>query len=474
MGRGKSSLTAARVRPITRVAMSLALSLAALALAAGPEPAALAIPYEQFTLDNGLHVILHQDRTAPVVGVDMLYGVGSKDERPGRTGFAHLFEHLMFQGTEHLPKGEADRLVDAAGGSANGATGADHTEYWEQVPSNALEQVLFVQSERMGFLLPTLDQAKLDNQRDVVRNERRQSYEMQPYGLAMKTVLENLWDPEFPYHWMTIGSHEDLEAATLQDVRAFFRRYYGPRNASLALAGDIDPARARTLVEKWFSDIPAGDAPPRIAPVPRPLRAEKRVTMRDRVQLPRVYLAWQSPKDYAEDDAALAIAGEVLSSGKSARLQKRLVMEERIAQSVMAAQQGQSLAGTFLVVATAKPGQTLERLEREIDEEIGRLGREPPSAEEVQRAKNRIESQAIFGLEPVGGFGGRAATLNEYWMETGDPGYLSKDLARYLEATPAQVSAAVGRWLRPQRRVVLEVLPAEGGAGPAGGGKERR
>jgi zinc protease len=456
---------------MTRGAMSLA-CLAALALAAGPEPAVPAIPFQQFTLPNGLHVVLHEDHTAPVVGVDMLHDVGSKDERPGRTGFAHLFEHLMFQGTEHLPKGEADRLVEAAGGSANGSTSTDRTQYWEQVPASALEQVLFIQSERMGYLLPTLDQAKLDNQRDVVRNERRQSYEMQPYGLAMKRVLENLWDPEFPYHWMTIGSHEDLEAATLGEVRAFFRRYYGPQNASLAIAGDIDPGRARALVERWFADIPAGEPLRRTPPAPRPLQAEKRVAMRDRVQLPRLYLAWQSPRDYAEDDAALAILGEVLSSGKSARLQKRLVMEERIAQSVMAVQHGQSLAGMFLVVATAKPGETLERLEREIDEEIARLGREPPSDEEVQRARNRIESQAIFGLEPVGGFGGRAAALNGYWMETGDPGYLGKDLARYLEVTPAQVSAAARRWLRPQARVVLQVTPANGGPAPAGGEKE--
>jgi zinc protease len=454
--------------------MSLAASLAALVLAAGSEPAVPAIPFQQFTLANGLHVILHQDHTAPVVGVDMLYDVGSKDERPGRTGFAHLFEHLMFQGTQHLPKGEADRLIEAAGGDGNGATSADHTEYWERVPASALEQVLFIQSERMGFLLPTLDQAKLDNQRDVVRNERRQSYEMRPYGLAMEKVLENLWDPEFPYHWMTIGSHADLEAATLEDVRAFFRSHYRPGRASLAIAGDIDPDRARALVEKWFSDIPGGESPARAAPAPAPLRTEKRLVMRDRVQLPRVYLAWQSPRDYAEGDAALGILGEVLSSGKSARLQKRLVMDERIAQSVMAGQQGQSLAGMFLVVATAKPGETLARLEREIDEEIARLGREPPSAEEVQRARNRIESQAIFGLEPVGGFGGRAATLNEYWMETGDPGYLQKDLARYLEATPEQVSAAARRWLSPRARVVLEVLPAGNGAAPAGGGEESR
>ncbi len=457
---------------MTRGAMSLA-CLAALALAAGPGPAVPAIPFQQFTLPNGLHVILHEDHTAPVVGVDMLYDVGSKDERPGRTGFAHLFEHLMFQGTEHLPKGEADRLIEAAGGSGNGSTSADRTQYWEQVPGSALEQVLFIQSERMGFLLPTLDQAKLDNQRDVVKNERRQSYEMQPYGLAMKRVLENLWDPDFPYHWMTIGSHQDLEAATLEDVRAFFRRYYRPQHASLAIAGDIDPARARALVERWFSDVPTGEPLRRARPAPGPLQAEKRVTMRDRVQLPRVYLAWQSPRDYAEDDAALAILGEVLSSGKSARLQKRLVMEERIAQSVMAVQHGQSLAGMFLVVATAKPGEALERLEREVDEEIARLGREPPSGEEVQRAKNRLESQAIFGLEPVGGFGGRAASLNGYWMETGDPGYLGKDLARYLEVTPAQVSAAARRWLRPQARVVLQVLPANGDPAPAGAGKDR-
>ncbi|HEU4385099.1 MAG TPA: pitrilysin family protein [Anaeromyxobacteraceae bacterium] len=446
--------------------------LASLALVAGPEPAVPEIAFQQFTLPNGLHVILHEDHTAPVVGVDMLYDVGSKDERPGRTGFAHLFEHLMFQGTAQLPKGEADRLIEAAGGSANGATSTDRTQYWEQVPTNALEQVLFIQSERMGFLLPTLDQAKLDNQRDVVRNERRQSYEMQPYGLAMKRVLENLWDPAFPYHWMTIGSHEDLEAATLDDVRAFFKRFYGPRNASLSIAGDIDPARVRALVEKWFADVPPSEALERDLPSPKPLASEKRVEMRDRVQLPRSYLAWQSPKDYAEDDAALSILGEVLSAGKSARLQKRLVMDERIAQSVAAVQHGQSLAGMFLVVVTAKPGEPLSRLEREIDEEMARLSREPPSGEEVQRAKNRIESQAIFGLEPVGGFGGRAAALNGYWMETRDPGYLAKDLARFLAVTPEQVSAAARRWLRPDKRVVLRVLPVEGGEPAAAGGKE--
>jgi zinc protease len=449
--------------------MNALVALAAAAILAAD--AAPSIPYERLTLPNGLHVILSVDPTAPVVGVDIQYDVGSKDERPGRTGFAHLFEHLMFQGTENLPKGEADRLIEAAGGTANGSTSPDRTEYWEQVPSNALEQVLFIQAERMGHLLPTLDQAKLDNQREVVRNERRQSYEMQPYGMAGKVILENLWNPDFPYHWPPIGSHEDLQAATLEDVRAFFRAWYGPGNASLAIAGDIDPARTRALVEKWFGGIAPGKPQRRSFPPPKPLDGERRVTLPDDVQLPRLYLAWQTPRDLAEGDAALGLVGDVLSSGKSSRLYKRLVMDERIAQSVTAGQHGQSLAGMFVVVATPKPGVTLDRLQKAIDEEIARLAKEPPAAEEVQRAKNRIESGVVFGLEPVGGFGGRAATLNGYYWDTGDPGYLAKDLARYRELTPEDLRAAAARWLANDRRVALSVVPraAPPAPPPAGG-----
>ncbi len=443
-------------------------ALGTLVLLAGSAKQTPSIPFETFRLSNGLNVILSEDHTAPEVGVDVMYDVGSKDERSGRTGFAHLFEHLRFEGSEHIPKGEADRLIEAAGGSSNGSTSADRTEYWEQVPSNALEQMLFVESDRMGFLLPTLDQAKLDNQRDVVRNERRQSYEMEPYGLAWMKLGENLWDPAFPYHWPTIGSHQDLEAATLQDVREFFVRHYGPNDASLAIAGDIDPKRTRALVEKWFGSIPPSPRPARSYPEPRPLHAEKRITMEDRVQLPRLYLAWQSPKEYAEGDAALAVLGEILSSGKSARLYKRLVMDERLAQSVSAAQQGEALAGTFVVVATPKPGVSLERLEREIDEELARISREPPSALEVERARNKVESQMIFALEPVGGFEGRAAALNGYYWETGDPGYFTKDLARHLSVTPEQVRAAAARWLG-KKRVVLAVVPVQ--TGPTGAAK---
>jgi zinc protease len=440
---------------------SLLLSLAgALALAAPASPQQIpSIPYQSFKLANGLNVILSEDHTAPIVGVDVHYDVGSRDEKPGRTGFAHLFEHLMFQGSQHLPKGEADRLIENVGGSSNGATAQDQTVYWEQVPANALEQALFIESDRMGWLLPTLDQAKLDNQRDVVRNERRQSYEMQPYGSAFIALSANLWDPQFPYHWLPIGSHEDLAAATLDDVRDFFKRWYAPNNASLAIAGDFDPQEARRLVQKWFGAIPASAPPEHRAPKPAPLTSEKRVTIEDNVELPRLYVAWQTPKVFAEGDAALDMLGSVLSDGKSARLVKRMVMDERIAQNVSAGQASQDLASMFVVVATPKPGQSVDRLLAEIDEEIEKLKKEPPNQGELERALNKVEAGAIFSLEPVGGFSGRAASLNRYYFETGDPGYFPKDIGRYRQVKAEDVRSAAARWLPKDARVVLTVMP---------------
>jgi zinc protease len=460
---------------------SLALALAgALSLTARAAPEKIpSIPFETFKLPNGLNVILSEDHTAPIVGVDVHYDVGSKDEKPGRTGFAHLFEHLMFQGSAHLPKGEADRLIENVGGSTNGSTAQDQTVYWEQVPSNALEQALFIESDRMGWLLPTLDQAKLDNQREVVKNERRQSYEMQPYGMAYMTLLENVWDPDFPYHWLPIGSHEDLTAATLDDVREFFKRWYGPNNASLAIAGDFEPKEARRLVEKWFGAIPPSGPPEHRAPTPKPIEKEKRVTIEDNVELPRVYVAWQTPKVFAEGDAALDMLGAVLADGKSARLVKRLVMDERIAQGVSAGQASQTLASMFLVVATPKPGQTVERLLAEIDEEIEKLKKEPPTAGELERAVNKTESAAVFSLEPVGGFGGRAASLNRYYFEAGDPGFFPKDIGRYRNVKADEVRDAAAKWLRKDARVVLTVLPrkqapaAEAAPGTPGKGAAR-
>ncbi|HET7824365.1 MAG TPA: pitrilysin family protein [Anaeromyxobacter sp.] len=458
-------------------ALALATALAPLpprAETAAPSPAAASaakdaapsLPYQMFRLPNGLTVVVHEDRSNPIVGVHVQYDVGSKDEKPGRTGFAHLFEHLMFEGSQHVPKGRGERIIDAAGGEHNGSTSQDTTQYWEQVPSNALEQMLYIESDRMGFLLQTLTQDKLDNQRDVVRNERRQSYEMRPYGLAYEKLLANLWNPEFPYHWLPIGSHEDLQKASVEDVKEFFTRYYGPENAVLAIAGDVDTARAKALVEKWFGGIPGKAPPVHQKPEAVPLREERRVSMEDNVQLPRVYIAWQTPRMFAPGDAALDLVGQILTDGKSARLVKRLVMDERIAQDVSAGQQSQALASMFLVVATPKPGVPIERIEREIDEELARLAAAPPSAEELARAKNKIESGAIFGLEPVGGFGGRAATLAGYYLRTGDPGYLAQDLARYRLATAADVSEAARTFLRKDARVVLTVLPRAGAAPP--------
>jgi zinc protease len=277
--------------------------------------------------------------------------------------------------------------------------------------------------------------------------------------MAWKVLLENLWNPEFPYHWQTIGSHEDLQAASLADVREFFQRWYGPGNASLAIVGDIDLVKTRALVEKYFGGIPPADSPRRATPLPVPLAGEKRVTLPDDVQLPRLHLAWQTPKDYADGEAALEVLGDVLATGKSSRLTRRLVMDERIAQSVMAGQQSQALAGMFVVVATPKPGVKPEQLQKVIDEEIARIARDGPTPDELQRAKNRIEAQVVFALEPVGGFGGRAAHLNSYYWETGDPGYLGKDLERFRALTADDIRAAAAKYLANERRVALTVVP---------------
>ncbi len=453
------------LRSLALVSTLLAAAPAVRHSAAGRETPKL--DYELYRLDNGLTVILHQDRSVPLVAVHVLYDVGSKDEKPRRTGFAHLFEHLMFQGSQHLQKGAADRLISAAGGNSNGGTSEDSTVYWVTAPAGALEQLLYIESDRMGWLLPTLDQAKLDNQRSVVRNERRQNYEMAPYGLAGDRLMANLWDPAFPYHWLTIGSHEDLERASLEDVREFFQAWYGPGNAVLAIAGDFEPAEAKRLVQKWFGPIPARNPPARTVPTPLPITAEKRVTMPDRVQLPRLFMAWQTPKLYAPGDAALDVLSDVLSGGKSGRLTARLEIKERIAQDVSAGQVSQAYASFFVVDATPKPGVSLERLEKAIDEELARLAATPPTAEEFERARNKIEAAAVFRLEPVGGFGGRAAALAHYYVRTGDPGYLERDLQRYRSLTPEDVSAAVRTFLRNDARVVLEVVPGAAEPPPA-------
>ena len=420
----------------------------------------LQVPYRQFTLPNGLTVILHQDRSVPIVAVNVWYHVGSANERPGRTGFAHLFEHLMFEGSKHVKEGEFDRLLEGAGGNNNGSTENDRTNYIIDVPSNALDLALYLESDRMGYLLDTMSPERVDGQRDVVKNERRQNYENRPYGYAFLELSKMLFPEQHPYSWPTIGYIEDLTAASHEDVVAFFKKYYAPNNASLVIAGDIDLDATQKLVEKWFSEIPKGQPVEPLAPPVAPYLTDvKRKTITDQVQLPRLHLAWLTPPAYAPGDAALDIVASILSSGKNSRLFKRLVYDEQMAQNVAAFQDSQRLSGTFLIMVTARPGRTMEEIQKAIDEEIERLRREPPEAREVQRALNEIEASFYRQMERVGGFSGKAEQLNAYYFAGGDPDFFAEDLARYKAISPTDVQAAIRKWLPADRRVELIVAP---------------
>ena len=434
--------------------------VALLAQAPGSAQEPLQVPYRLFTLPNGLTVILHQDRSVPIVAVNMWYHVGSANERPGRTGFAHLFEHLMFEGSKHVKEGEFDTLLESAGGNNNGSTENDRTNYIIDVPANALELALFLESDRMGYLLDTMSPERVDGQRDVVKNERRQNYENRPYGAAFLELSKMLFPEQHPYSWPTIGYMEDLTAASHEDVVAFFKKYYAPNNAALVIAGDIDLDAAQKLVEKWFGEIPKG-APvePLAPPVAPQLTAVKRKTITDQVQLPRLHLAWLTPPAYAPADAALDVAASILTGGKNSRLFKRLVYDTQIAQNVSAFQDSQRLSGTFLIIATARPGHTVEEMQKAIDEEMERLRSEGPDAREVQRAINEIEAAFYRQMERVGGFSGKADQLNAYYFAGGDPDFFAEDLARYKSLSPTDVQAAIRSWLPADRRVELVVAP---------------
>ncbi|HKJ02715.1 MAG TPA: pitrilysin family protein [Longimicrobiales bacterium] len=417
------------------------------------------IPYTQFTLANGLNVIVHRDTSLPVASVNVWYHVGSRNEKPGRTGFAHLFEHIMFEGSAHVPEGDFDNLLEAAGGVNNGSTANDRTNYWENIPANALELALWLEADRMGFLLETMTQEKLDLQRDVVKNERRQGVDNQPYGMAYETVYENLYPADHPYHWPVIGSMDDLSAATLEDVKGFFRTYYAPNNASLAIAGDVNVSAVRRLVEKYFGDIPAGPPVPEVTAPDPSLSADEALVLEDAVQLPRLYVAWHSPKGFTDEDAALDVLSAVLTEGKSSRLYKRLVFDEQIAQDVSAFQEGNEIGGTFWIIATAKPDVALERIAVVIREEMQRLVSGGVAAEERDRAVNGVETSFVRSLEHVGGFGGKADRLNEYHFMAGTPGWVRQDLARYLRVDGAGVADVARRWLVGRPAVWLSVVP---------------
>lgn len=419
----------------------------------------LKVAYEQFTLPNGLNVILHQDKTVPRISVNVWYHVGSGSEKPGRTGFAHLFEHILFEGSQHVPEGKFDEWLEAAGANNNGSTTEDRTNYYEDLPSNALDLALFLESDRMGFLLPSLTEKTVDGQRDVVKNERRQSYENRPYGKASLELSALLYPKDHPYSWPVIGSMADLSAASRQDVADFFTQYYTPANASLCISGDLDLAETRKAVEKWFSDVPAGKAKELVTVPPAVLTEEKRVVFEDRVQLPRLQMVWLTPPNFHPGNAELDLLASILAGGKNSRLYKRLVYELQIAQNVSAYQSSQKLSSEFTISATARPGVTLAQLEQVIEEEIEKIKTENPSQRELDRVKNQFESDFISQIERAGGFSGKANQLNQYYFYTGNPDYFNEDLQRFKAVDVTDISAIARRYLKSNARVVMSVVP---------------
>jgi zinc protease len=414
------------------------------------------IHFEKYTLPNGLEVILHEDHSVPLVAVNTFYKVGSADEKPGRTGFAHLFEHIMFMGSENVPVGAFDQLLEAAGASNNGSTTEDRTDYYEQMPSNALPLALWLDADRMGFLLPTMDQAKLDLQRDVVKNERRQRVDNVPYGRAFETVTAALYPPSHPYSWPVIGSMEDLSAATLDDVKDFFRTYYAPNNASIVISGDFDPDSAKAWVERYFGDIPRGPAlPPRPTPAPVTLPADTFMVLEDRVQLPRLYQAWHSVPAFAPDEAAFNFLAYILAGDKNSRLYKRLVYELQVAQDVFAFNNSGKLAGSFWIIITPKPDQTPARMAELLEEELNAIMQRGINDEELTRAKSTVRAMLLDGLSSVLG---KAYQLNWYNYLTGSPDYVRQDAARYEAVTKADVQRVANTYLG-RHKVVLTVVP---------------
>lgn len=424
------------------------------------------LEFEKYTLPNGLEVILSEDHRLPMVAVNLWYHVGPANEEPGRTGFAHLFEHMMFQGSKHTGDNPFALLEGAGASDINGTTGFDRTNYFETLPSNQLELALWLESDRMGYLLDKLDQARLTNQQDVVRNERRQSIENRPYGIVEEAVYHQLFPRSHPYYAAVIGSHADIQAAKLDDVKKFFKLYYAPNNASLAIVGGFDKAATKKLVEKYFGLLKRGPEVPKIRATTPPLAAERRAVIQDRVELPRVYMAWLTPPIFKPGDADADLAAAILGGGKSSRLYKKLVYEKQIAQDVNAEQESLMLGSNLTLQVTARPGHTAEELDKAIGEELERFRRDGPDVKEVERARNTIETRIITRLETLGGFGGVADRLNTYNHYLGNPDFLAQDIARYRNATPASVRAFAQEHLKPSARVVVYGVPGTQDLGP--------
>ena len=419
---------------------------------------------EKFALPNGLEVILSRRADLPMVAVNLWYHVGPAHEAKGRTGFAHLFEHMMFQASKHVPEDSFFRTLEAAGASnINGSTSFDYTNYYATVPANQLELALWLESDRMGYLLDVVDEASFANQQDVVRNERRQRTENSPYGMAEEAMFQLLYPAGHPYHGVVIGSHQDIQAARLADVKQFFKEYYAPNNATLAIVGDFDPQQVRQLVTKYFGSLKRGPAVPPVKIETPGIAAERRKVVPSRVELPKVYMAWITPPFFQPGDADADITATILGGGRSSRLYKKLVYERQIAQDVSAVQYSTMLGSAFIIDATARPGHTVEELEKAIEEEVATLAAQAPEAREVERARNQFETTTVSSLESISGLADRLNMYNHY---VGQPDYVQQDFARYATVTPASVQSFVRSRLPRNGRVVVHAVPGTPDFGP--------
>jgi zinc protease len=412
---------------------------------------------EDYRLPNGLRVVLNEDHSAPLVAVNIWYHVGSKNERRGRTGFAHLFEHMLFSGSLHVGNNEHFRYVQSVGGVLNGTTFFDRTNYFETLPSNYLALGLWLESDRMGFFLPALTQEKLDIQREVVKEERRQRYDNVPYGTAFERLLNLAYDSEYSYHWPTIGSMEDLGAASLDDIRDFFGTWYRPDNAVLTIIGDFNPDEAKRLVEHYFGEIEPGGSFPHFDLERRPLGGERRETYASPVQLPRVYRLYHLPKMGHADWIAADLLSSILSGDKASRLERALVLEQQIATDVAAYVLPTESTGMLLLQATAKEGVSIEQVESALDAEIARVAANGVTDDELTRARNRAEVDFAHQVE---NYDSRADLIGMMATYFGDPARIHTWLDPYRAVTTEQVAAVAATYLVPENRVTSVFTPA--------------
>ena len=415
------------------------------------------IDFEEYKLNNGLHVILHQDRNVPIVAINLWYRVGSRNEQPGKTGFAHLFEHMMFQGSQHVPPEMHFQLIQSVGGTLNGSTYFDRTNYYETLPSHYLEMGLWLESDRMGFLLPALNEEKFKTQLEVVKNERRQRYENQPYGLWLEKILELAFPEDYPYHWPVIGYMSDLEKATLDDIKLFFKTYYAPNNASLALSGDFDLPEAQKLIEQYFAEIPPYDNIPQANQHFTGYNQGQKVSeVEDHVQLPRLHLAYHLPGISTKEVYHGDFIASILNGGKSARFIQNLIHKKQIVQDIQTFVLPMVDTSLFFIVVTPRPGQSVDKIRLEVDQEIEKLLNEPISQQEMERVKNQIIAQKVRDLQSVSS---RADMLNMYFTYYGKTNHLNEEIDDYLNITAADLMKTSRQFLTPENRVSVIYLP---------------